>query len=339
MMRRLLRTLRAGAGALALIASQSTMAHESRPAYLELNALGNGQYDSLWKTPVNAGQDLKVEVRFPPSCRPLLPPSRQDLPGTRVDRVRLDCGAAGLSGQRIELLGLQVGITDVLVRVTDLDGAVVTGLATPSRPWLDVARRQSLAEVAWVYLREGVLHILLGYDHLLFVFGLLLLVPRLGQLIKTITAFTLAHSCTLALATLGLVHVPGPPVEACIALSILLLAVEIMQLREGHVHLAAGRPWLIAFTFGLLHGFGFAGALAEIGLPTQAIPLALLTFNLGVETGQLLFIGALLALIGLMRLRHWRWRWRWPAWTRAMPAYALGSIATALLIDRILAFA
>ena len=187
----------------------------------------------------------------------------------------------------------------------------------------------SVADAARRYLALGVEHILLGIDHLLFVLGLLLVVRGPWLLVTTVTAFTLAHSLTLALATLGLVAVPSRPVEAAIALSIVVLAAEILRARQGRIGLTHRLPWLIAFVFGLLHGLGFAGALAEIGLPAGEIPLALLFFNLGVEIGQLMFIAAVLGLRWAMR----RLAIAWPVWAEPLPAYAIGTIASFWFIE------
>ena len=151
---------------------------------------------------------------------------------------------------------------------------------------------------------HGIEHILFGFDHLLFVLALILIVRDGRVLLWTITAFTVAHSITLSLATLGVVHVPGPPVEAMIALSIMLLACEIVRLRYGQISLTSRWPWIVAFSFGLLHGFGFASALTDIGLPQGDIPLALLSFNVGVEIGQLIFIGVVLAALHHPTLRR-----------------------------------
>ena len=154
------------------------------------------------------------------------------------------------------------------------------------------------------------------------------------RLVKTVTAFTVAHSITLGLATLGFVHVPSKPVEAVIALSIVFVAAEIVQARRGRAGLAAQMPWIVAFTFGLLHGFGFAGALSEVGLPEGHIPVALLFFNLGVEAGQLLFVAAVLALVACAR----RIRVAWPRWAELVPPYAIGSVAMFWVIQRVAAF-
>jgi hydrogenase/urease accessory protein HupE len=184
-------------------------------------------------------------------------------------------------------------------------------------------------------VRHGIEHILLGYDHLLFVFALMLVVGGIRRLVWTITAFTVAHSITLALATLGVVSIPGPPVEATIALSILLLATEIVRLQTGRPSLAAQRPWLVAFAFGLLHGFGFAGALSGIGLPNGDIPLALLAFNVGVEVGQLAFIAAVLGAMAIVHRIDFGVGQRY---LRPTAPYAIGSLAAFWFFERLAAF-
>jgi hydrogenase/urease accessory protein HupE len=188
--------------------------------------------------------------------------------------------------------------------------------------------------VAWTYLGLGVEHILLGIDHLLFVLALLFLVQGWRRVIITITAFTVAHSITLAAATLGLVHVPQAPVEASIALSIVFVATEIVRSRMGRVSVAERWPWVIAFVFGLLHGFGFAGALREVGMPEDAIPLALLCFNIGVEVGQLLFIAAVMGIVTLLR----RSAITIPAWAWRVPVYTIGTLAMYWTIERVAGF-
>jgi len=192
--------------------------------------------------------------------------------------------------------------------------------------------------VVRTYLLLGVEHILSGFDHLLFVLALLLLVTGARRLIATVTAFTLAHSLTLAGATLGFVNMPGPPIEATIALSIMFVASEILHSRRGRQGLTEQYPWVVAFTFGLLHGFGFAGALAQIGLPQASIPIALLFFNVGVEVGQLLFIASVFAAIALARQVTRRIDLPQPAWAWAVPPYAIGAIAASWVIQRIVAF-
>jgi hydrogenase/urease accessory protein HupE len=192
------------------------------------------------------------------------------------------------------------------------------------------ARSGSIADAARRYVALGIEHILLGVDHLLFVFGLLLIVNGAWMLVKTITAFTVAHSITLALATLGLVHVPSRPVDASIALSIAFLGAEILRARQGRPGLAASRPWVVAFAFGLLHGLGFAGALTQLGLAPREIPLALLFFNIGVEIGQLMFVAVCLAVAWALR----QLRVSWPRWAAPLPAYAIGTVAAFWFIER-----
>ena len=207
----------------------------------------------------------------------------------------------GLTGQTIAIEGLSGTSTDVLVRIESLAGATQTERLSPTKTNFVVQSTPGALEVATTYLRLGIEHILFGFDHLLFVLALVILIGNWRRVALTVTAFTIAHSITLAAATLGLVDVPRPPVEAAIALSIVLVAVEIVNARRGNPSLAARWPWVVAFCFGLLHGFGFAGALAEVGLPHHAIPVALLFFNLGVEIGQLVFVAAVLTIGALLR--------------------------------------
>ena len=233
----------------------------SRPAYLAVNETAPGQFSVLWRTPVLAGMRLPIVLRLPDRVRNLKEPVVSELSDSLVERRWVDAGPNGLAGERIEFAGLQLTITDVLVRVQMRDGTVSTTLVRPARPWIEVAAAPGLLAVAGAYVLHGIEHILFGFDHLLFVLALILIVRNGRVLLWTITAFTVAHSITLSLATLGVVHVPGPPVEATIALSILLLACEIVRLRHGQISLTSRWPWIVAFSFGLLHGFGFASAL------------------------------------------------------------------------------
>jgi len=223
-------------------------------------------------------------------------------------------------------------LQDALARVERLDGTTQIQRLTPAEPGFEVTDAESRGDVARTYTALGVEHILLGIDHLLFVLALLMLVPNLRTLFWTVTAFTLAHSLTLAAATLGWAHVPQAPVEAVIALSILFVAMEIVHWQQGRPGITRRWPWLVAFTFGLLHGFGFAGALSEIGLPEHAIPLALLFFNVGVELGQLIFIGAVFAVSIVLK------RALWPGWAWRVPVYAIGTMAAFWTIERIAGF-
>jgi hydrogenase/urease accessory protein HupE len=277
-----------------------------------------------------------VALRLPADTRNVTEPVLRELSDSLIERRIIETSGS-LTGTRIEIVGLQATITDALVRVQMLDGTYSTTLVRPSKPWIEIATSRSSLEVATAYLMHGVEHILLGYDHLLFVLALILIVRRGRTLLITVTAFTVAHSITLSLATLGVVHVPGPPVEASIALSILLLACEIIRSDRGQASLTAQWPWLVAFSFGLLHGFGFAGALTEIGLPQGDIPLALLAFNVGVEAGQLVFIAVVLSALACARLI------RLPAFlelhARPVTTYAIGIMAGYWFIERLAGFA
>lgn len=312
----------------------SGAAHESRPAYLDIREFQPGQYEVLWKRPAQGDLALGLHLGWPAGCREAASGAARAVPGALIEHRLIDCGAGNLIGQRIAIEGLASTRTDVLVRVAFLDGTAQTNLVKPADPWVMVVGPRPVLSVAGEYFILGVEHILGGIDHLLFVLGLTLIVRGTMLLVKTITAFTAAHSITLALATLGYVNVAQAPVEAVIALSILFLASELVRQQRGDLGLAARAPWIVAFTFGLLHGFGFAGALAEVGLPQSDIPLALLTFNLGVEAGQLAFVAAVLALLALGR----RAIAKPPRWLPDVPAYAIGSAAAFWLIERVAGF-
>lgn len=321
-----------------LVASPAARGHDVRPAYLEIKETAPGQFSVLWRTPVLAGMRLPVRLKLPDGVRNLKDPVVQELTDSLVERRWIVAGPNGLAGERIEFAGLQLTITDVLVRMKTLDGQDSTALIRPAQPWFEPAAPSSKLRVAGTYLLLGGEHILGGIDHLLFVLALLLLVKGWKRLIGTITAFTLAHSLTLAAATLGFVHVPSGPVEATIALSIVFVAAEIVHGRQGRPGLTARWPWVIAFTFGLLHGFGFAGALSEVGLPQNSIPVALLFFNVGVEIGQLLFIASVFAVVGIGRKIARSFAMPHPAWAWRLPPYAIGSVAVFWVIQRIAAF-
>ena len=312
----------------------AAFAHEVRPAYLELRETAPEIYDVLWKVPAR-GENLRLAlyVRFPADARNVTEPRALFTEAAYVERWRIQ-RSGGLAGQDVTIEGLPATKVDALIRVTDLEGVTQTTRATPDLPTVTIAATASRWQVAGTYLILGVEHILLGIDHLLFVLALVLLVKGWKRLVGTITAFTVAHSITLAAATLGFVHVPGPPVEACVALSIVFVAAEIIHSRQGRRGLTARAPWVVAFIFGLLHGLGFAGALSEVGLPQHAIPVALLFFNVGVELGQLAFIAAVLPVATLAR----RNSLSLPHWAPRLAPYSIGSIAMFWLIERIAAF-
>ena len=321
-----------------LLAVPTTRAHEARPAYLEIKETSPNQFSVLWRTPVLAGMRLPVVLTMPGDVKDLKEPVEQELADSLLERRWIDAGASGLAGKRIQFTGLQLTITDVLVRVEMLDGREWTTIAHPSQPSFELAGAPSKLSVAGAYLRLGIEHILGGVDHLLFILALMILVKGTRRLIATVTAFTVAHSITLAGATLGFVRVPQRPVEACIALSIVFVASEIIHARQGRQGWTERWPWMVAFTFGLLHGFGFAGALNAVGLPQTAIPVALLFFNVGVEVGQLLFIAAILSVMALGRWLIRRAAIPQPTWAWRVAPYSIGGVAAFWVIQRIAGF-
>jgi len=319
---------------LLLITAIPGMAHEVRPGYLEITETAPERYQVLWKIPMKGDAVLRMTPVFPETCTEQTPPSSRKVAAAMVKQWSIVC-AGGLKDVDIAIDGLQNTLTDVLARVTHAGGATQTVRLAPDNIRFTVSGIPSTLEVITTYLSLGIEHILLGIDHLLFVFALLLIVQGWRRLIGTITAFTVAHSITLAAATLGYVNVPQAPVEAVIALSILFLATEIIHMQQGKIGLAQRYPWLVAFIFGLLHGFGFAGALSEIGLPQSDIPLALLFFNVGVEVGQLIFVATVL-LIGMILRRLISQPMRWE---ETVITYMIGGIAAFWTIERVAAFA
>ena len=318
-----------------LLATQLLMvpvqAHESRPAYLEIRETAPNQFSVLWRTPVLAGNRLLVRLMLPKGVSDLKPPLVQELSDSRVERRWIDAGPEGLGGKRIEFAGLQLTITDVLARVEFLDGRKWTVIARPAEPWISIAETQTRRQVAGTYVLEGIRHIMLGADHLLFVLGLLLIVKNRWMLVKTVTAFTVAHSITLALATLGVAQPAVPPLNVAIALSILFLAPEVVRCWCGQTSFTIRHPWVVAFVFGLLHGFGFASALIDAGLPRSELPLALVSFNIGVEIGQLAFVALVLSLVGSFRVLQMHW----PRWVQMLPAYTVGTLGAFWTIQRL----
>jgi hydrogenase/urease accessory protein HupE len=302
-------------------------AHEVRPAYLELTETRAGVFSGTWKQPVLDNRRLRIRPDFPADCQ------RSDesagvVSSSLVERFTLTCP---LNSGVITIDGLDLTLTDVFVRVTRLGEPPAGTVLRPSAPFLDLSAPVPAALPA--YLRVGVEHILFGWDHLLFVAGMVLLVAR-RQLLATITAFTLAHSITLGLAMLGGVTLPGPPVEITIALSIALLGVEAANRLRGRPGLGARIPWAIAFGFGLIHGFGFAGALAQIGLPAGSEALALLLFNAGVELGQIVIIAGLLGLAWCIR----RAAPEALARSQMAGAYVVGTAGMFWAVERVTAF-
>ncbi len=308
------------------------LAHEVRPSYLELRETDPGEFRVLWKTPTHGDARFALEPVFSGDATRTSPVSRRTTAGAAIQTWTLR--APALRGQTLSITDPEGTMSDTLVRIEFADGTTWTQRLTPDRPAARIPAHESSFAVAGTYLKLGVEHILLGIDHLLFILALLLITRGTWRLIKTVTAFTVAHSITLALATLGFVHVPQAPVEAVIALSIVFVAAEILRVRNGPGGIASRAPWIVAFAFGLLHGFGFAGALADVGLPERHVPLALLLFNVGVEVGQLLFVAPALGMLALIR----RVRFRFPSWIEIVPPYAIGSVAMFWVIQRVAAF-
>ncbi|MGL6044647.1 MAG: HupE/UreJ family protein [Sandaracinobacteroides sp.] len=321
-----------------LLGAGPAQADVFRPAYLEVEQHPDAptRYDVLWKVPaLDEQRVLAVTPLFPDGTRELTRPVRRYAQGATVMRWQVAV-PGGLEGKAIGFAWRSQSAFDVLLRYRAADGTEQVRRASLDEAEVTIAPRPGNWEVARNYTWIGIEHILGGADHLLFVLALVLIVSGWKRLIGTVTAFTVAHSITLMLATLEVVSVPGPPVEAAIALSIMFVAIEVLRLQQGKAGLAARYPWLVAFGFGLLHGLGFAGALAEIGLPQGAVPLALLFFNVGVELGQLAFVGLILggsaiaAKIPALRRREVR--------LRTATSYAIGSIASFWVLQRVAAF-
>ena len=311
-------------------------ADEFRPAYLQLTQTSADSYDVLWKSPaLDENTPLKVRPVFPAGVSEQGARRSSFAAGTLRQRWHINV-PGGLNGKAIEFPALADSRIDILVRLERLDGSVQLERILPGQPSFTAKASPGAYAVAKTYVTIGIGHILLGFDHLFFVLALVMIVKSTRRLLVTITAFTVAHSITLSLATLGVLHVPGPPVEAIIALSIVFVASEIIHQRQGREGMASRKPWVVAFAFGLLHGLGFAGALAEVGLPENSIPLALLFFNIGVEIGQVLFIVAVLAIYKtLSKLLAGRFDL-----TRLAPvqAYAIGGLASYWLFERVSGF-
>lgn len=326
-MRPLLRLIAALLFALLALPAQ---ADELRPGYLELTQRDAQHWKMVWKAPVLGGLATRARPAFPPFCSQSPPQARIE-GAALVAESTLTC-SRDLAGSKVGIAGMDAAFTDALLRVAPLGRPVQAARLTPSAAMAEVSVVPDSSEVASSYFLLGVEHILTGYDHLLFVVALVLLLGNLWLVVRAATAFTVAHSLTLIGTTLGLIGLPQAPVEALIALSIVFLAVEIVKQDPAHPRLSERAPWLIAFGFGLIHGFGFAGALREIGLPEGDVPVALLTFNLGVEAGQLLIVAVCIGAIAALR------RLVPPALrpTVLAASYAIGITASFWFIERLI---
>lgn len=307
----------------------SARAHEVRPAYLEIIEQPNGIYSLTWKQPSLAEARIAIDPQLPAACTPLGERQVEVAAGAFVARWQVRC-PGGLSGQTIQIAGLERTLTSTFVRTQLADGRSIAGVVQASDPTFEFAAARPVLPAYFVL---GIEHILGGIDHVFFVIGLILLVPALWRLIGALTAFTVAHSVTLGAAAMGFAGLPQSSVEVVIALSILVVAYEVVRAARGRTGLTYAMPWAVAFGFGLLHGFGFAGALAEIGLPQDAKLGALLLFNLGVETGQLMIVAVAVPIV--------RWIAAGAANVRRRveigAGYSLGAAAAFWMIQRVAA--
>lgn len=309
-------------------------ADEIRPALLNIKEQNTGLISVTWKVPTRNGRALPISPQLPDTLELVGSPSVDEQPGVVIEQATYKNTADTLTGQTISITGLKAVQTDVLLLVELQNGAQHSAILRPALPTYTIPEQASKLKIAGDYWRLGTVHILEGVDHLLFVLALMLIVKGLRQLLKAVTAFTVAHSITLAFATLGVVNMPAAPTEAIISLSIVFLAAEIVHARNGRIGLTERYPWVIAFAFGLFHGLGFAGALSEIGVPQNEVPLALLMFNVGVETGQIMFIVAVLGLLALLR----RLPVSLPAGVWRLVPYSIGGIAAFWTFERVMSF-
>jgi hypothetical protein len=314
-----------------LSSAANVHAHESRPALLKIIEQKPGWFEVTWKIPVLPGYEVDISPVLPAGLAPYGPPASHDVPGAKIQVSTYQAKEGGLAGETITIDGLSTTQIDTMVRINFADGTTQSTILRPMSPSFTVPSPGTRGEIAWVYMRLGIEHILKGIDHLLFVLGLLLIVGSRWILLKTITAFTIAHSITLAIATLGYASAPGPPLNAAIALSILFLGPEIVRVWRGETSFTIRHPWVVAFAFGLLHGFGFASGLTTSGLPSAEIPVALLLFNVGVEIGQLFFVAIILLLERSFRILEIRW----PRWAEALPGYTVGGLGAFWTIQRV----
>jgi hypothetical protein len=326
---------------LAALAAAPAAAHRLAPSLLAIEEAADGTIAVTFRMARQQPAGAEVAPELPESCEPIRAPGIEADDASVTLRWSARCGASGLVGARVGVSGLAESETSALLRIALRDGRSVQAVLHAGAPSLIVPERATAVRVFRDYLRLGALHIASGFDHLLFVFGLVLLARGTRLLLATVTAFTAGHSVTLSLAALGVVRFPTAPIELAIAATILALAVELARARPDVAPLAPPpasglrrRPWLVAFAFGLLHGFGFAGALAEIGLPEQEIPLALFSFNVGIELGQIAFVGLVLALRRLLAPALGGA----PPWLQRAPVTAIGALAVYWCLDRAAGF-
>ncbi len=317
--------------ALAMLVAASASAHESQPGLLDLREVAPDRYEVLWRAPLYFGRPHPARLELPAGWKTVVGPSESMLSDSQLFRsVVVVAGGNGVESAVIRFPGLEQTITDVFVRLRRSDGSAVSIAVRPSNPEAQLRGDRPWYAAAADTVAIGFHHILLGLDHLLFVLGLLLIVKGRWMLLKTVTAFTVAHSITLAIATLGYARAPLAPLNASIALSIMFLGPEIVRSWRGETSLTIEFPWVVAFLFGLLHGFGFASGLATAGMSRAELPLALLSFNVGVELGQLVFVAAALALAKSFKTLEVQW----PRWAEVLPGYAVGSLGAYWTLQR-----
>ena len=307
-----------------------SFAHESQPGLLELRQLGATRYEVIWRAPIYYGRPHPAKLQLPEDWQTLGQPTVRQLSDSALHGRMVDVPGDSINGNVVRFPGLEGTITDVFVRVSRLDGTTYTQVVRPSRPDAVLRGERPWYVSSLEYLVVGFHHIILGVDHLMFILGLMIIVRGRMILFKTITAFTVAHSITLALATLGYANVPTQPLTAAIALSILFLGPEIVRVWRGETSFTIRHPWVVAFAFGLLHGFGFASGLSVTGMPRAELAPALLFFNVGVELGQLCFVVLILIVLHSFK----KIELRWPRWVEVIPGYAVGSLGAYWTIQR-----
>jgi hydrogenase/urease accessory protein HupE len=308
----------------------SASSHESQPGTLELRQVAKDRFEVTWRAPIYFGRPHPARLELPGHWKTVVEPTERMLADSHVFRRVVTVGEKGVEGNVIRFPGLERTVTDVFVRMNRLDGTTMTAVVRPTKPYAQLRGERTWHTTAGEYIGLGFHHILQGVDHLLFVLGLLLIVKSRMMLLSTVTAFTVSHSITLGIATLGYARAPLPPLNAAIALSILFLGPEVVRSWRGETSLTIRFPWVVAFLFGLLHGFGFASGLSTTGMPKAELPLALLFFNVGVELGQLVFVAMALALERSFRVLEIRW----PRAVEALPGYAVGSLGAYWTIQR-----
>jgi len=312
--------------------SCQALAHESQPGLLELKQLSANRYEVIWRAPIYYGKPHPAKLQMPKHWQTVGEPIVRQLPDSALYRRIVEVDGGFINGSVIRFPGLEATVTDVFVRISRQDGRQATLVVRPTQPFAELRGERPWYISSGEYLVLGFHHILMGIDHLLFVLGLLIIVGGRGMLIKTITAFTVAHSITLAIATLGYASVPGLPLNTAIALSILFLGPEIVRVWRGETSFTVQHPWVVAFGFGLLHGFGFASGMSTVGMPAAEIPLALLMFNIGVELGQIVFVFLILLIYRSLTILAFRW----PRWVEFVPGYTIGSLGAFWTIQRTL---